>query len=160
MQYRRMNSRLTRRIAPLIVGCGLLAALPAHAALGGGASSVAADAQSLGGAVNATPLQTYDIEEIDAASGMRVREFLDRAGVVFAVTWSGPVMPDLRQLLGSDYAAYARAVAALDRAGLSRSLKVVLPDAIVEVGGHLRAYSGRAFRPAALPAGITVADLH
>ena len=160
MQYRRMNGSLTRRIAPLIVGCSLLAALPARAALGGGASSVAADALRLGGPVNLTPMQTCDIQEIDGADGMRVREFLDRAGTVFAVTWSGPVMPDLRQLLGSDYDAYAQAVAALDRPGLRRVLRIALPDAIVEVGGHLRAYIGRAYRPAAIPAGITVADLH
>ncbi len=155
-----MNDRAPRHFAPWILAFGWLAACPAHAALGGDAASVAADARGLGGAVSVTPMQTYELREIICADGLRVREFLDRAGSVFAVAWSGPVLPDLRQLLGSDYGAYRRAIAALDRPGLKRELRVVLPDAVVELGGHLRAYAGRAYRPAAIPAGITVADLH
>ncbi|HUX74903.1 MAG TPA: DUF2844 domain-containing protein [Steroidobacteraceae bacterium] len=132
---------------------------PAHAALGGGEASVRADANELGGAISVTLLQQYDILKIATAGGMRVREFLSRTGVVFAVSWSGPVVPDLQRLLGAHYASYAQALAALQRPGLQRSLRIGLPDLIVEVGGHLRAYLGRAYLPALIPAGTSASDL-
>ncbi len=154
-----MNNRRPRLIAPWIIAFGWLAAWPAHAALGGDAASVDADARGIGGTVSVTPMQAYDIREIACADGLRVREFLDRTGAVFAVAWNGPVMPILSQLLGTDYGAYVRAIDTLKRPGLHRELRVVLPDAVVELAGHLRAYSGRAYRPAAIPAGTAIADL-
>jgi hypothetical protein len=38
-------------------------------------------------------------------------------------------------------------------------LRVALPGLIVESGGHLRAYAGRAYLPALVPAGVPAADL-
>jgi hypothetical protein len=54
---------------------------------------------------------------------------------------------------------YATALAALNHPGLHRSLRVALPELIVESGGHLRAYAGRAYLPALVPAGVPAADL-
>src|SRR4051812_5246505 len=39
------------------------------------------------------------------ASGTRVVEYVNREGVVFAVSWTGPFLPDLRELLGRHFAA-------------------------------------------------------
>ena len=156
---RTMDQRYRRLPALLVLAASALVIAPAQAALGGGGASVLADAGELGGTVNVTLLQQYDIHEITSASGMRVREFVDRAGVVFALCWSGPVVPDLQRLLGANFAAYARALAAQKRPGLQTSARVALPDLVVEVGGHLRAYTGRAYLPAQVPAGTSPADL-
>lgn len=145
--------------ALLAIAAGVAMVAPARAALGGGGASVLTDAAALGGSVNVTLLQQYDIHEITNADGMRVREFLNRAGVVFALSWSGPVVPDLRQLLGANFSAYAQAEAALARPGMQRSVRVALPDLVVELDGHLRAYRGRAYLPASIPAGTSTADL-
>jgi len=132
---------------------------PVRAALGGDAASIVSDANEMRGVVHAELLQQYDIHEITTDSGIRVREFLNRGGVVFAVTWSGPVMPDLQRLLGASFTEYTRALAAMKQPGLNRSLRVASSELVVESGGHLRAYSGRAYLPALIPAGTSAADL-
>jgi len=132
---------------------------PARAALGGDAASVAADADALQGVIHSTPLQQYDIHDITSGNGMRLREFQNRSGVVFAVVWSGPAMPDLQKLLGASYQTYTTAVAAANHPGLKRPLRIATSDLVVESEGHMRAYTGRAYLPALIPAGTSPADL-
>jgi len=132
---------------------------PVRAALGGDAASVASDADALQGVIHSTPLQQYDIHEITSGNGMRLREFLDRNGLVFAVVWSGPAMPDLQKLLGASYQTYTTAVAAANHPGLKRPLRIATSDLVVESEGHMRAYTGRAYLPALIPAGTSAADL-
>jgi len=134
-------------------------ATSARAALGGDAASVLSDADDLRGAIHAELLQHYDIQDITADSGMHVREFLNHDGVVFAVTWSGPVFPDLQRLLGFHFAEYAREVAASRQPGMNRSAPIATPQLVVESGGHLRAYSGRAYLPELIPAGTSATEL-
>jgi hypothetical protein len=142
------------------LGAGLLAAVPAYAGLGGDAEAVRADAAEFVGTLEFADTADYLIEQISIGSGMRIREFLNRDGIVFAVSWSGPAVPELQRLLGVHYPDYVAAVAALDRPGLHRSLRIVTPDLVVEAGGHLRAYQGRAYLPTLIPAGVAAADLH
>jgi hypothetical protein len=132
--------------------------LPAWAALGGNAASVDADAATLKGEIHTTPLQSYDVHEITDSNGMRIREYLSRGGIVFAVTWAGPVTPDLPRLLGSHFTAYADALSAQPRTS-RRSLRVATADIVVESGGHMRAIAGRAYLPAALPVGVSPTDI-
>jgi hypothetical protein len=132
---------------------------PARASLGGNAASVAADAAELHGTARATPLPQYDIQEITSDSGMRVREYLTRDGIVFAVTWSGPVVPDLRTLLGTSFESYIKGLAALKQPGTHRSLRLASAELVVESGGHMRAYSGRAYLPLLVPAAASPANL-
>jgi len=132
---------------------------PVHAALGGDAASVTSDADALHGVIHSTPLQQYDIHEITSDNGMRLREYLDRNGLVFAVAWSGPAMPDLQKLLGASYKTYTTAVAAENHPGLKRSLRIATSGLVVESDGHMRAYSGRAYLPALIPAGTSAAEL-
>jgi hypothetical protein len=133
---------------------------PAHASLGSDAASVLADGAELHGVVNSVIGQQYDIQEIAAEPGLRVREYLTRDGVVFAVSWTAPVLPDLQRLLGERFfEEYTTALAALNHSGLHRSVRVALSDLVVESGGHLRAYAGRAYLPALIPAGVAVAEL-
>jgi hypothetical protein len=132
---------------------------PALAALGGDTASVASDAVALHGEIHSTPLQQYDIREITSDNGMRLREFQTRGGVVFAIVWSGPAMPDLQKLLGASYQTYTTAVAAANHPGLKRPLRIATSNLVVESEGHMRAYTGRAYLPALIPAGTSPADL-
>jgi hypothetical protein len=132
---------------------------PVRAALGGDAASVASDAEALHGVIHSTPLQQYDIHEITSDNGMRLREYQNRSGVVFAVVWSGPAMPDLQKLLGASYQTYTTAVAAANHSGLKRSPRIATSELVVESEGHMRAYTGRAYLPALIPAGTSPADL-
>jgi hypothetical protein len=137
---------------------GVLWAVRVHASLGGDAFSVQADQAELQGLGTATVRIDYDLVEIKNDSGMVVREFANRAGTIFALSWSGPAVPDLHQLLGVHFDRYARVLAQLQRPGLHRSVRVETADLVVESGGHLRAYHGRAFLPGKVPAGFSITD--
>jgi hypothetical protein len=153
-----IHRSINRAVLLLLVGSSLCGGF-ARAGLGGDAASAFADGSELHGIVNSVSLPQYDIQEITTETGIRVREYVNRDGVVFAVSWTGPVLPDLQRLLGTHYVEYSTALAALKHPGLHRSLRVALPDLIVESGGHLRAYAGRARLLALVPAGVSAADL-
>jgi hypothetical protein len=73
------------------------------------------------------------------------------------VTWRGPFVPNLKQLFGRYFEEYAAGAAAnhIDH----HHLEVRQRDLVVQAGGHMRATSGRAYLPEALPAGVTPEDL-
>lgn len=136
----------------------LLSASPAMAALGGDVSSVEADRVSLKGALTGfSAVHGYGVHELTTASGVHVREYL-ADGKVFAVSWHGPVIPDLRQMLGAYYASFAQAASA-PHVGGHRHLKIEQPGLVVESNGRMRAFYGRAWDPALLPASFSVADI-
>jgi hypothetical protein len=153
-----MIARPVRRVLPLLALTSLWVD-SAHASLGSDANSVASDAEQLHGIVQPATLGQARVLEIVTDNGMHVREFLNQQGVVFALTWEGPVMPDLQQLLGAGFPAYSAALAAHERPGLHRSVRVATAELVVESNGHLRAYAGRAYLPALLPAGVSLPDL-
>ena len=142
------------------IACALLACCgPAGAFLGGDSATVELEARSMQGVLQTSAYLDYDVHQIAAAAGQTVREYVSRQGIVFAVTWSGPVPPDLEQLMGAHFTAYSARLAALPHAGLNRSLRIELPDLVVESSGHLRAYSGRAYLPSLLPAGVRIQEI-
>lgn len=137
----------------------LAAATPAFATLGGGVASVEADRARLEGKVQVTTVAGVTVHEITTAAGTRVREYLTSDGAVFAFTWRGPFIPDLRQLLGTYYEQYAHAAKEAHPVG-KRHLSVQLPGLVVESGGHMRAFAGRAWDPALLPKNFSLSDLN
>jgi len=147
-----------RRIA-VAIGALLTWTAPVGAHLGGEPADVEVDTLALQGTLSTATLVDYDVHQIKTAAGQTVREYLTRGGSVFAVAWNGPVPPDLAQLLGPYFASYAAGLAALDHPGLKRSVRIATPTLIVESSGHLRAYAGRAYLPALIPAGVSVAEI-
>jgi len=143
----------------LIAGISPLGLHRAYAGLGGDYASVVADAADLHGTESSADCPHYTVWKITADTGMLVREFLNEDGVVFAVAWTGPVLPDFRYLMGARFADYAAAVSALRNPGLQRSVRLASPDLVVESAGHLRAYVGRAWLPGLIPPGVSSSDL-
>jgi hypothetical protein len=86
--------------------------------------------------------------------GITVRQYVDASGCVFAVAWEGPVLPDFVRLLGAHFAVYAQAVRQ-QKHGVS----VRGADLVIESGGMMRSFSGRAYLPGKLPAGLSQQDL-
>jgi len=126
----------------------------ALAGLGGDASSVEADRASLKGALRVRPEANFAVHEITAANGMQVHEYLSPQGKVFAVSWRGPGVPDLRQMLGSFYGEFAQARAAPHYN--HHHLVIETPDIVVQSSGHTRAFFGRAWVPSLLPPDFSV----
>jgi len=148
------------RLTVVTLAFGVLtqaAVLPAFAALGADVASVEADRAHMKGELRATATERYQLHEILLPSGTRVREYVSAAGKVFAVSWHGPTMPDLRQTLG-DY--YDKLQAARGAArGDHHHLSVEQPEFVLHSRGHQRSFAGQAYIPALLPAGVTVADI-
>ncbi len=91
---------------------------------------------------------------------MRISEYLNATGVVFAVAWAGPVQPDMRQILGSHYADYTAASPPLNHPGLHRSARIdANPGWWWKLGGHMRAYCGSRVFAALMPANVAAAEL-
>ncbi|PYE22810.1 uncharacterized protein DUF2844 [Paraburkholderia silvatlantica] len=163
--------------------CALLAAPAAHAALGGapmptpagasvstlsaaaaaaatGNASAAARAAVQGAASGASTPPAYTVQQTTLANGTVVREYLTQGGTVFGVAWDGPQMPNLATLLGSYFPQYTAGVKASHAAGRVRGPGVVEnSNVVVHSGGHMGAFSGQAWLPQALPAGVSASDI-
>ena len=148
--------------ASLLTVLGLVAlgsTAPAIATLGGDVSTIDADRASLKGALSAfSTVKGYGVHEITTPAGVHVREYVSSNGQVFAVSWDGPVIPDLGQMLGAHYASYAQAASA-PHPGNHRHLRIEQPRLVVESNGHMRAFYGRAWDPALLPLNFSAVDI-
>ena len=144
------------------IRCGLLAALslltlPALAALGDNVVSVSNDRLHMHAQLKGvTSSAAFTVHEMTAPSGTLVREYVSASSTVFAVSWTGPAKPDLRQLFGSYFPGYVSASSkARHGAATRRHFELREPDLIVESAGRMRAFHGRAYVPSLLPPGIT-----
>jgi hypothetical protein len=86
-----------------------------------------------------------------------VREYVSAAGQVFAVSWRGPLLPDLKQTLGSYFQQYQSA-AGVPHVG-HRHLSIEQPELVVHSNGHMRAFYGHAYLPGLVPANFSLADI-
>jgi hypothetical protein len=143
---------------PLLRAIGAVAALIAlsanvSATLGRDASTVDADRVRMQGALlRISRSDAYTVHELRSASGTTVREYVSSNGTVFAVAWQGPWLPDLRQMLGPYFDDYQRALQSTTGNRRARgALSVELPDLTVQMTGHPRAFSGRAYVPRLMP---------
>ena len=144
----------------LLAGAVLAAALSpciAEAGLGQAEGSVQTDAVRLKGSIKATQYIGYQVQEIQMPSGTLVREFVAANGTVFAVAWNGPAVPNLRQTLGQYFNNFVTAAQA--KHGDHHHLQIQQSDLVLQASGHMRAFSGRAYLPQAVPAGVSIADL-
>ncbi|HXN97846.1 MAG TPA: DUF2844 domain-containing protein [Candidatus Acidoferrales bacterium] len=133
---------------------------PAWAALGGDIASVQADQFHMQGTRRVTAAAAYTVHEIQGASGTGVREYVSSEGKVFAVAWQGPYLPDMRQLLGSSFEQYAQAAKAQRSTRMRRGPRLIEePGLSVEMSGHPRSFSGRAYIPGMLPQGVLAEDI-
>jgi hypothetical protein len=128
-----------------------------HAALGGPPEQFNTEGTTLASSVSSA-VSNYIVRDTTLATGTRVREYVSGSGVVFAVTWDGPFLPDLKALLGKYFDTMLAESAAVPRAGRARVV-VSRPEVVINSGGHMRAFEGSAWIPAEFPAGFTAADV-
>jgi hypothetical protein len=143
------NSKLVALAMCLLAWCS-----PSFAVLGEDVSSVQADQVHIKASMQVTKGQNYTVHELRSPSGAIVREYASPSGKVFAVAWHTPSLPDMKQLLGSHFEEFQQAVQAQNRRGVHGPISVQLPDLVVELGGHMRSFTGRAFLPDQLPAEV------
>lgn len=135
--------------------CTLLAMLApaAFASLDGNSASVDADALKLGAtSVVQNTLPGFVRKDMTLPSQTHVREYVDGAGHVFAVSWTGPVPPDLHQLLGD--AIFAQYLGLARSAPGRHPVMLESGELVIHAGGAARHFFGQAFLPGRLPIGV------
>jgi hypothetical protein len=141
----------------LAAAAALLRVTPAEAALGAPFASIASDQTTFGASIKATPHGGYTVHELNLPSGTVVREYSATNGTVFAVAWSGPAKPNLSQLLGNYFADFV--TTAKTAPGGRNHLNLSRSDLVIQAGGHMRAFFGRAYLVDAIPAGVSSDEL-
>ena len=119
-----------------------------------------ASGASIKAAAAAVPSGLYVRNQVQLANGTVVNEFTNTEGIVFAVTWVGPVLPDLNTLLGDYFSAFM-GEAQRNRSAGKRGAPVSLSssDLVVSSTGRMGHFSGYAHVPALTPAGVSITDL-
>jgi hypothetical protein len=143
--------------AAILSATMLMFALTSFAGLGEDVSSVQADQAHMQGNLRTTQAQAYTVQEIQAPTGIIVREYVSpTTGKVFGVAWQGPWPPDMRQILGNYFGQYQQALQAQANSHAGRRpLVIQQPGLILQAGGHMRSFAGRAYIPEMLPQGVS-----
>jgi hypothetical protein len=156
--------------ATSIALAALSTSCPAHAELDGtmpaqttrpveAVQTTAASQPAASGAQQTLMNGAVRLRTLTDPGGTTINEYATSTGRIVAYTWEGPTMPDLRALLGGYNASYHAGAAAVSADGNLHASRIVRPDVIVESGGPMRGYVGRAWLPAALPPGVAIDDL-
>jgi len=133
----------------------LVMAQPALASLGGDAASVQTDQARMKATLKSTDTRAYTVHELTTPTGVVVRQYVSSAGRVFGISWRGPFMPGLPELLGSYFRKFSSASKARRGIPAARNRFVIADhDLVLESAGHMRDYSGRAYDPTLLPEGV------
>lgn len=134
-----------------------LASASALAALGGTPSTPVPRILSGGGAsVPAAPAVSELKRTLE--SGTRIHEWVNASGIVFAIAWSGPYLPDLREHLGTHFQALTDGQRRQGPGSRSR-VSVQQAELVIFSGGRMGAFEGRAWIPSLLPAGFDTANI-
>lgn len=130
-------------------------AAPAWAVLGQ-ASTLATSPTTSPPAVN----RAFNMTAETLASGVLVKEFFGPDGVVFAVSWRGPVQPDLATLLGPYLATFKEAHEAARVAGRRGApLSMAKDGLVVQASGRTPHFFGYAYVTHLVPSGINIKDV-
>lgn len=161
-------ARRCLRFLPVGVVAALLFAFSsrASASLGGTSNSVEIDRAKMNASHQVVQRDTYAVHEITAPQGTVINEYVSADGRVFAVSWHGQFPPSMQQILGTyfdEYVAALKAQAQLNqtqpRVYGHRPLNLQLPGLVVQTGGSIGAYSGRAYIPDMLPQATIVGQI-
>ena len=127
------------------------------ASLGGTLSTIESDRAHMKSAlVRIARSDGYTVHETLSPTGTTVREYVGADGIVFGISWEGQFPPDFRQLLGNYFGQYRNAVQTTTRARKARGrMAINQAGFVVRTAAHTRWFSGVAYAPNLLPAGVS-----
>jgi hypothetical protein len=100
------------------------------------------------------------VSESTLESGTTVKEFMDAQGMVFAVQWVGPVMPELDDLLGTYFKIFQLHTKQMRSQGQFRTaVNIARSDVVVRSNGRMRNYFGSAYVPTLVPTQVNIDDI-
>lgn len=103
------------------------------------------------------PSGLYTQHETELENGTSIREFSNLSGVVFAVVWRGPVLPDLSALLGDYFSTFKLETERARQSGKhSSSIAMDSAGLILSSKGRMRNFFGYAYAPSLIPPGVNI----
>lgn len=151
-------------LLPLLCVAFAVLPSPVTAALGQAPSSLAASSPASGtkmlAIVPTARVGSYTVQETRLENGTIVREYAAPAGLVFAVTWQGPVLPDLDVLLGGYFNTFrleTEQARLLGRRGAP--VDMARNGLVVRSNGRMRNFFGHAYAVDLIPAGLAIKDV-
>jgi hypothetical protein len=103
---------------------------------------------------------SYTVQETQLENGTVVREYSTPGGLVFAVAWQGPVLPDLDVLLGGYFSTFkieTEQGRLLGRRG--GPVNIARDGLVVRSNGRMRNFFGHAYATDLIPAGLAIKDV-
>lgn len=135
----------------------LVVSVPAAATLGEDVSSVQLDKTQMEAALEITGAARFSLQQLRLPSGTVVKEYVSPSGMVFAISWQGPTLPDLQQVLGRYFEQFAAAVRSREIGSGPRGTQ--RSGLVVQSGGHMRAFFGRVYLEQMLPRGLLAEEI-
>ena len=129
--------------------------LPALASLGGNLDSVGADRAHMNASLTMAANGNFNVHQMQGPEGTVVDEYVSSTGTVFAVAWNGHFVPDMQQIMGTYFDQYSAALQTQEKRYGHRPLNIKQTGLVVQTGGHMRLYFGRAYIPSLLPEGFS-----
>jgi hypothetical protein len=111
-------------------------------------------------AASAPRSNLYTVHETLLETGTSVLEYANATGVVFAVRWRGPVLPDLSTLLGKHFDTFKTETDQARALGKRGSPATVARNTLVlRSSGRMRNFFGYAYAPELIPSGVNIKDV-
>jgi hypothetical protein len=137
----------------MILGA-LLLPCASRAELGGDVASILNEQKQFNSQLSSAQQNGVNVYTQTLPSGIALQEYLSSNGVIFAVTWSGPYLPNLQVLLGGYFKDYLVAIKES-----RRSVYLSNENIIIQSSGMMGAFQGFAFLPKQAPVGFTSNNL-
>ena len=102
----------------------------------------------------------YTVHETQLENGTVVKEYASADGIVFAISWQGPILPNLKTLLGGYFSIFEVGTVQARVNGRRGSPVAVNRDGLV-VGsnGRMGHFFGSAYAAALIPANLSIQDV-
>jgi hypothetical protein len=122
---------------------------------------VSAKAAATPTTTRATPSAgSYTVSKTVLDNGTTISEYATPAGLVFALSWQGPFMPDLNSLLGTYFSAFkAETDATRATRNIGTPVGVDTGKLVVRSSGRMRYYTGYAYATDLIPGGVNITDV-
>lgn len=133
---------------------------PAWAVLGQTTTTYLSNAPSTHSASPLAANELFTMTAMTTDSGVVIKEFIRSDGLVFAVSWRGPVLPDLSTLLGAYFPVFMQANEEARATGRRGSPVSVASDGlVVQASGRRPDFFGYAYVTHLTPSGINIKDV-
>lgn len=146
--------RMRRNVLFYMILGALLLPCASRAELGGNVASILSGQKEFNSQLSSAQQNGVNVYTQTLPSGIVLQEYLSSNGVIFAVTWSGPSLPNLQVLLGGYFKDYLVAIKES-----RRSVYLSNENIVIQSSGMMGAFQGFAFLPKQAPAGFTPNNL-